>query len=483
MPGGRSRPWRWPSGRRSEPEHGGAGVKTLIKNGTVVTASETLKADVLVEDERVAAIALDLDVESDSRIDATDRYVIPGGVDVHTHFDLPFGGSFCSDDFGSGTRAAAFGGTTTCVDFALQDYGESLRQGLDRWFEKGQKAQTDFGLHMIVREVNDQVLKEMDELVNEGITSFKLFMAYPGVFMLDDASIFKAMQRAADSGALILMHAENGGPIDVLVQQHLAEGKTDPVYHGLTRPSAMEGEAVHRVFKMAELAGAPAYIVHLSSRDALEAVQEARDRGVAAFAETCPQYLYLSADDLGRPGFEGAKFVCSPPLRTKDHQDDLWKGLAQGDLQIVATDHAPFNYKGQKDLGKGNFANIPNGLPSVEDRVTLIFQRVRSGQLSPNRWVELIATNPAKMFGLYPRKGTIAPGFDADIVVFDPNRERVISSDSHHMNVDYSCYEGMTVWGIPEVVMQRGNVLVDKGEWFGKEGQGSFVPRSRFEEP
>jgi dihydropyrimidinase len=479
---GRSRPWRWPSGRRSEPERGGAGVRTLIENGTVVTASETLKADVLVEDQRVAAIALDLDVESDSRIDATDRFVIPGGVDVHTHFDLPFGGSFCSDDFGSGTRAAAFGGTTTCVDFALQDYGESLRQGLDRWFEKGQKAQTDFGLHMIVREVNDQVLKEMDELVNEGITSFKLFMAYPGVFMLDDASIFKAMQRAADSGALILMHAENGGPIDVLVQQHLAEGKTDPVYHGLTRPSAMEGEAVHRVFKMAELAGAPAYIVHLSSRDALEAVQEARDRGVAAFAETCPQYLYLSSDDLARPGFEGAKFVCSPPLRTKDHQDDLWKGLAQGDLQIVATDHAPFNYKGQKDLGKGNFANIPNGLPSVEDRVTLIFQRVRSGQLSPNRWVELIATNPAKMFGLYPRKGTIAPGFDADIVVFDPNRERVISSESHHMNVDYSCYEGMTVWGVPEVVMQRGNVLVDKGQWFGKEGQGSFVPRSRFQE-
>jgi dihydropyrimidinase len=458
-------------------------VRTVIKNGTVVTASETLKADVLVEDERVAAIALDLDVESATLIDAADRYVIPGGVDVHTHFDLPFGGSFCSDDFGSGTRAAAFGGTTTCVDFALQDYGESLRQGLDRWFEKGQKAQADFGLHMIVREVNDGVLKEMDELVNEGITSFKLFMAYPGVFMLDDASIFKAMQRAAESGALIMMHAENGGPIDVLIQQHLAEGKTDPVYHGLTRPAAMEGEAVHRVFKMAELAGAPAYIVHLSSRDALEAVQEARDRGVAAFAETCPQYLYLSLDDLARPGFEGAKFVCSPPLRSKDHQDELWKGLAQGDLQIVATDHAPFNYQGQKDMGKGNFANIPNGLPSVEDRVTLMFQRVRAGQLSPNRWVELIATNPAKMFGLYPRKGTIAPGFDADIVVFDPNRERVISSESHHMNVDYSCYEGMKVWGVPDVVMQRGNVLVQDGEWFGKEGEGRFVSRSRFEEP
>jgi dihydropyrimidinase len=458
-------------------------VKTLITGGTVVTASETLQADVLVEEEKVAAIALNLDVQADRTIDATDRYVIPGGVDVHTHFDLPFGGSFCSDDFGTGTRAAAFGGTTTCVDFALQDYGESLRQGLDRWFEKGQKAQTDFGLHMIVREVNDQVLKEMDQLVGEGITSFKLFMAYPGVFMLDDAAIFKAMQRAADSGALIMMHAENGGPIDVLVQQHLAEGKTDPVYHGLTRPAAMEGEAVHRVFKMAELAGAPAYIVHLSSRDALDAVQEARDRGVAAFAETCPQYLYLSIDDLARPDFEGAKFVCSPPLRSKEHQDELWKGLAQGDLQIVATDHAPFNFKGQKDMGKDSFADIPNGLPSVEDRVTLIFQRVRSGQLSPSRWVELVATNPAKMFGLYPRKGTIAPGFDADIVIFDPNRERVISAEDHHMNVDYSCYEGMTVWGVPETVMQRGNVLVENDQWFGTEGGGTFVPRSRFQEP
>src|SRR3990170_1251335 len=299
---------------------------------------------------------------------------------------------------------------TTKADVAIQGTGEGLRKGLDLWHEKAQKACTDYGFHMIVREVNDQVLKEMDELVGEGVTSFKLFMAYPGVFMLDDASIFRAMLQAADSGALIMMHAENGGPIDVLIRQFLEEGKTDPVNHGLTRPPVMEGEAVHRVFKMAELAGTPAYIVHLSSRDALEAVQEARDRGLAAYAETCPQYLYL----------------------------------ANGDLQVVSTDHAPFNYEGQKDLGKGNFAKIPNGLPSVEDRVTLIFQRVRAGRLSPNRWVELIATNPAKMFGLYPRKGTIAPGFDADIVIFDPNRERVISAKSHHMNVDYSCYEGMT---------------------------------------
>jgi dihydropyrimidinase len=456
---------------------------TLIKNGTVVTATEATKADVLIEDEKVALIGLSLDAHADSVIDATDRYVMPGGVDVHTHFDLPFGGSFCSDDFATGTRAAAFGGTTTCVDFAVQDYGEPLRKGLDRWFEKGQKAQTDYGLHMIVREVNDGTLQEMDDLVNEGITSFKLFMAYPGVFMNDDASIFRAMQRASDSGALIMMHAENGGPIDVLVRQLLDEGKTDPKYHGFSRPAVMEGEAVHRVFKLAELAGAPAYIVHLSSRDALNAVREARDRGLPAYAETCPQYLYLSADDMARPGFEGAKFVCSPPLRPADHQEDLWKGLTAGDLQVVSTDHAPFNYKGQKDLGVGNFAKIPNGLPSVEDRFTLIFQGVKKGEISLTRFVDLVATAPAKMFGLYPRKGTIAPGFDADIVMFDPNRERVISAKDHHMNVDYSCYEGVKVYGLPEVVMQRGSVLVEGGEWHGKEGRGQFIERSRFQAP
>ena len=458
-------------------------MKTLIRNGTVVTAAEATRADVLVDGEKVALIGLELPATAGKVIDASGKYVIPGGVDAHTHFDLPFGGSFCSDDFGTGTRAAAFGGTTTCIDFAVQSYGESLRQGLDTWFQKAEKAQTDFGLHMIVREVDDKILAEMDELIGEGITSFKLFMAYPGVFMLDDASIFRAMQRAANSGALILMHAENGGPINVLVDQLLAEGKTDPVYHGVSRPAVMEGEAVHRAFKLAELAGCPAYIVHLSSRDALHAVQEARDRGVAAFAETCPQYLFLSHDDMARPGFEGAKFVCSPPLRPKDHQEDLWKGLSSGDLQVVSTDHAPFNYQGQKDLGKGNFAKIPNGLPSVEDRVTLIFQGVKAGRMSPSRWVDLIATSPAKMFGLYPRKGTIAPGFDADIVVFDPDAKRTISSKTHHMNVDYSCYEGMEVWGLPEVVMQRGEVLVEGGQWFGKEGRGSFIPRSRFQVP
>ncbi|HEX5903092.1 MAG TPA: dihydropyrimidinase [Actinomycetota bacterium] len=454
-------------------------MRTLIKGGTVVTATETTKADVVIEEEKVAAIGTGIPVQADVEIDATDRYVMPGGVDVHTHMDLPFGGSFCSDDFETGTIAAAFGGTTTIVDFAVQDYGEGLRQGLDRWFEKAKRATTDYGFHMIVREVNDQVLKEMDELVGEGVTSFKLFMAYPGVFMLDDASIFRAMRQAADSGALIMMHAENGGPIDVLVRQFLDEGKTDPVNHGLTRPSVMEGEAVHRAFKLAELAGAPAYIVHLSSRDALNAVREARDRGQAAYAETCPQYLYLSLDDLGRPGFEGAKFVCSPPLRTADHQEDLWKGLQGNDLQIVSTDHAPFNYVGQKDMGKDDFSKIPNGLPSVEDRFTLLFEGVGNGHIGLNRFVEVVATAPAKMFGLYPRKGTIAPGSDADIVVFDPNAEREISASTHHMNVDYSPYEGRKVRGLPEVVLQRGNVLVRDGQFHGRSGDGRFQPRSR----
>ena len=455
-------------------------MRTLIENGTLVTATETVKADVVIEDEKVAAIGRGMRVEADRTIDATDRYVMPGGVDVHTHMDLPFGGSFCSDDFETGSRAAAFGGTTTIVDFALQGTGEGLRPGLELWFEKAKTSSIDYGFHMIVKEVNDQVLKEMDELVGEGVTSFKLFMAYPGVFMLDDASIFRTMERAADSGALIMMHAENGGPIDVLVHRYVDEGKLEPKWHGMSRPAVMEGEAVSRVFKLAELAGTPAYIVHLSSRDGLDAVREARDRGLPAFAETCPQYLYLSSDDMARPGFEGAKYVCSPPLRPADHQEALWAGLRSDDLCIVATDHAPFNYKGQKDLGKDDFSKIPNGLPSVEDRFTLLYEGVERGHIGLNRFVELVATRPAKMFGMYPRKGTIAPGSDADIVVFDPKHERVISAETHHMNVDYSCYEGMTVHGLPEIVMQRGQVLVEGGEYHGEPGQGRFLPRSRF---
>ena len=457
-------------------------MRTMIRNGTVVTASDTSKADVLVDGETVAAIGNGLEARVDQEIDAEGRYVMPGAVDVHTHMELPFGGTFASDDFATGTAAAAWGGTTTIVDFAVQAYGQTLRQGLDDWHRKAEgKAHIDYGFHMIVREVNDAILEEMDALVAEGVPSFKLFMAYPGVFMLDDAAIFRAMGRTGENGGLIMMHAENGGAIDVLVKRYLAEGKGDPINHGLTRPASMEGEATGRAIALARLAEVAVYIVHLSSREALDAVRQARDDGAPAYAETCPQYLYLSLDDLGRPGFEGAKFVCSPPLRLKPHQDELWKGLMQDDLQLVATDHCPFHFKGQKDLGRGDFSKIPNGLPGVEDRFTLIFHGgVNSGRITPNRFVELVASAPARMFGLFPRKGTIAPGSDADIVVFNPNVERTLSAKTHHMNVDYSCYEGMTVKGLPEVVMQRGNVLVRDGKFLGRRGAGHFLRRSPF---
>jgi dihydropyrimidinase len=456
-------------------------VRTLIQGGTVVTAADTTRADVLVDGEKVVAVGTGLDAGAEWTVDATGRYVMPGAIDVHTHMEMPFGGTFSADDFATGTAAAAWGGTTTIVDFAIHEFGESLQAGLDRWHEKAApKAHVDYGFHMIVREVNDQTLADMDALVDRGVPSFKLFMAYPGVFMVDDAALFRAMSRTSENGGLIMLHAENGGPIDVLIQRYLAEGRTDPVNHGLTRPASMEGEAVHRAVALADLAGVAVYIVHLSSADALDAVREARDRGLTTLAETCPQYLYLSLDDLGREGFEGAKYVCSPPLRPVPHQAELWKGLRQDDLQVVSTDHCPFDYKEQKELGRGNFAKIPNGLPGVEDRFTLIYDGgVRPGHISLNRFVELVATAPAKLFGLWPRKGTIAPGSDADIVVFDPETERTLSAATHHMNVDYSCYEGRRVHGRPEVVMQRGEVLVDHGTFLGRPGQGRFLERAR----
>ena len=457
-------------------------MKTLIKGGTVVTAGDTVQGDVLIDGETVATIGRELDVAVDRVIDASDRYVMPGGIDAHTHMDMPFGGTFSADDFESGTAAAAWGGTTTIVDFAIQDFGESLQAGFERWMAKAAgKAQVDYGFHVIVRQVNDQTLADMDALIGQGVTSFKLFMAYPGVFMLDDASIFRAMQRTSDNGGLIMMHAENGGAIDVLVRRYLQEGRTDPINHALTRPATMEGEATHRAIALARLAGVAVYIVHLSSRDALSAVVEARDRGAAAFAETCPQYLFLSQDDLARPDFEGAKYVCSPPLRPRDHQQDLWNGLVRDDLQIVSTDHCPFDYKDQKVLGRGDFSRIPNGLPGVEDRYSVLFDGgVNAGRIGLNRFVELVATAPARMFGLYPQKGTIAPGSDADIVVFDPTVERTLSASTHHMRVDYNCFEGMRVRGKPEVVMQRGEVVVEGDRFYGRPGQGKFLKRGPF---
>src|SRR5205809_5557943 len=397
-------------------------MKTLIKNGTVVTASDTAKTDVLIDGEKIAAIGNGLEVKADQTIDAEGRYVMPGAVDVHTHMELPFGGTFASDDFATGTAAAAWGGTTTIVDFAVQTFGQTLRQGLDQWHQKADgKAHVDYGFHMIVREVNDSILKEMDALVKEGVPSFKLFMAYPGVFMLDDASIFRALSRTAENGGLIMMHAENGGAIDVLVKRYLAEGKGDPINHGLTRPASMEGEATGRAIALARLAEVAVYIVHLSSKEALDAVREARDDGAPTFAETCPQYLYLSLDDLGRPGFEGAKYVCSPPLRPPSHHDELWKGLLQDDLQLVATDHCPFHFKGQKEMGRGDFSKIPNGLPGVEDRFTLIYHGgVNSGRILVNRLVVLVASALAMMFGLFSKNAMIVLGMVTVVVIFLP---------------------------------------------------------------
>jgi dihydropyrimidinase len=457
-------------------------MRTLITNGTIVTATGSTVADVLIEDETIAAIGdglTDRGMTADETIDASGKYVIPGGIDVHTHMELPFGGTFAKDTFKTGTRAAAFGGTTTIVDFAVQSRGKSLREGLDAWHAKAEgNAVADYGFHMIMSDVNDDTLAEMDGLVAEGVPDFKLFTAYPGVFYSDDGAIFRAMQRTANNGGLIMMHAENGMAIDVVAADEVAAGHTDPYYHGVARHPIFEGEATNRVIRLAEAAGVPVYIVHLSAREALDEVRAARDRGTNAFAETCPQYLFLSLDDM-KNGFEGAKFVCSPPLRTADHQDELWTGLVKDDLQLVSTDHCPFDFGGQKDLGKGDFRKVPNGLPGVEDRVDLLHDGgVVGGRITKERWVEIISTAPARLFGMYPRKGAVAVGADADLVVYDPEATRTISAKTHHMDVDYSCYEGRQVRGRSDIVLSRGSVIVRNGEFTGRTGHGRFVKRA-----
>ena len=457
-------------------------MRTLITNGTIVTADGSSVADILIDGETIAQIGSDPGgptVIVDETIDATGKYVIPGGIDVHTHMELPFGGTAAKDTFETGTRAAAFGGTTTIVDFAVQGRGQSLREGLDGWHARAEgHAVADYGFHMIMSDVNDATLAEMDVLVGEGVPDFKLFTAYPGVFYSDDGAIFRAMQQTAQNGGLIMMHAENGMAIDVVAAQTVAAGTTDPIGHGLARKAVFEGEATNRVIRLAEAAGAPVYIVHLSAREALTEVRAARDRGSLVFAETCPQYLFLSLDDLGH-GFEGAKFVCSPPLRTRDHWEDLWSGLIKDDLQLVATDHCPFDFHGQKELGRGDFRKVPNGLPGVEDRLDLLHDGgVVGGRISRERWVEIVSTAPAKLFGLYPRKGAVAVGSDADLVVYDPNRRRTITAADHHMNVDYSCYEGRTVQGASDIVLSRGAVIVRDGQFTGRAGHGKFVKRA-----
>jgi len=453
---------------------------TVIRNGTIVTATDTYVSDVAIREGQIDAIGKNLPVENTGNvIDATGRYVIPGGIDVHTHLDMPFGGTTSADDFESGTIAAAFGGTTTLIDFAIQYKGQTLHHAFDTWMKKASgKAVADYAFHCIITDLAGAQLNEMKTLVREGVPTFKLFMAYPGVFMLDDASIFRAMTAAADSGGMICMHAENGGAIDVLVQRALAEGKRAPKYHALTRPTTAEAEATSRAIALAEMAGAPVYIVHLSCNEALEKVREARDRGLRAFAETCPQYLYLSLENMDTPGFEGAKYVFTPPLREKWHQEKLWQGLAQDDLQVVSTDHCPFCYKEQKELGKDDFTKIPNGGPGIEHRLSLVYSGgVHGNKFSPNRFVQLVSTAPAKLFGLYPRKGAIAVGSDADVVVFDPNEEQTISAKTHHMRVDYSMFEGIRVKGIPKIVLSRGRTIIKNGQFVGKPGAGEFLKR------
>jgi dihydropyrimidinase len=465
-------------------------MRTLIKNGTVVTATEQMLADVLIDGETVVGLAAagthSWEEGADKVIDATGKYVMPGGIDVHTHMELPFGGTYASDTFETGTRAAAWGGTTSIIDFAVQAKGDSAMEGYEAWMAKAEgNCAIDYGFHMITGDINEQTLKEMDMLMDEGVTSFKMFMAYPGVFYSNDGEILRAMQKASENGAMICMHAENGIAIDVYVEQALARGETDPIYHGIVRKSILEGEATHRAIKLAELTGAPLYIVHMSAREALEEVTIARDAGMNVFAETCPQYLFLGLDDLGN-GFEGAKYVASPPLRDWEwgHQEELWKGLATNDLQIVSTDHCPFCFNDhptegpQKQLGQGDFSKIPNGMPGVENRMQLIYHgAIAEQRLGLNRFVEVCSTTPAKMFGMYPKKGTIAIGSDADIIVFDPNGSHVISAETHHMFVDYSAYEGMEVEGKIETVMSRGRVLIENDTYVESKGHGQYLRR------
>jgi dihydropyrimidinase len=470
---------------------------TLISGGTVVSATGRNAADVLVDGERIVAVlepgsralGVELEASVDRVIDASGKYVIPGGIDAHTHMQLPFGGTEASDTFETGTRAAAHGGTTTIIDFAVQRYGERVQDGLAAWHEKAAgNCAIDYGFHQIVGGVDADSLAALRTLPDEGITSFKLFMAYPGVFYSDDAQVLRAMQVSRDTGMLTMMHAENGPAIDVLAEQLAEQGKTDPYFHGVARAWEMEEEATHRAIMLAKLTGAPLYVVHVSAKQAVEQLAWARDQGWRVFGETCPQYLYLSLEEqLGAKSdewgaFEGAKWVCSTPLRSRaeGHQGAMWQALRTNDLQMVSTDHCPFCMKDQKELGLGDFRKIPNGIGGVEHRMDLMYQGVVTGEITLERWVELTSTTPARMFGLYGQKGVIQPGADADLVVYDPNGHTSIGigeGRTHHMNMDHSAWEGYEIDGHVDVVLSRGKVVVDGGQYLGAKGDGRFVKR------
>lgn len=453
-----------------------------IVNGTIVTATDTYRADVGIKSGKVIQIAKKIKEPAKDVLDAKGLYVLPGAIDIHTHLDMPFMGSFSSDDFETGTMAAAFGGTTSLVDFAIQGKGMSLKGTLNTWMKKAEKkAVIDYGFHLAITDLTDKVMAEIPEMVALGVPSFKCFLAYKGALMIDDGALYRILQKAKKAGALVMIHAENGDVLDILINDLLAQGKTEPKYHALSRPPEAEAEATGRGIAIAQMAGAPIYIVHLTCKEALAKVKEARDTGFPALAETCPQYLLKSYQNYLEPGFQGAKYVMSPPLRDKSNWDALWKALAYGDLQVVSTDHCPFNFKGQKDKGKKNFALIPNGAPGIEHRVMLLFHEgVNKKRIGLNRFVELVSTAPAKLFGLFPQKGTVAVGTDADLVLFDPKAPFKISAKTHHQNVDYTPYEGFKGKGVPKTVFSNGQIIVKDGKFMGKPGIGRFLKRRPF---
>ncbi|MGF1514513.1 MAG: dihydropyrimidinase [Elainellaceae cyanobacterium] len=464
-------------------------TKTVIKGGRIVTAVDDYEADILVENGKIEAIARTLDVEDAQCHDAAGLLVIPGGIDVHVHMETPMGnGVETCDTFESGTRSAAFGGTTTIIDFAQQFKGDSPKDALDRRLAAAEpQCCVDYGFHIILTDVTPDALAELPDVINgDGVSSFKLYMAYPGVLMVDDAAIYRTMRKVSDHGGMVNLHAENGVVIQAMIEEALEAGHTSPKYHQLTRPQIMEGEATHRVIRIAELAEVPVYIVHLSAKEALDAVVEARDRGIPAFAETCPHYLFLDQSEYDRPGFESAKYVMTPPLRNHECQHALWRGLRFDDLQIVSTDHCPFCFNENpygilksKQYGHDNFNKIPNGAPGVEFRLPLLYDGgVHGGRLTLNRFVQLTSTAPAKMFGLFPQKGAIAVGSDADLVLFDPSARHTLSASTHHSNVDYSLFEGREVQGKVQKVFLRGECIVDGNEWLGRAGMGRYLRRS-----
>ncbi len=459
-------------------------MSVLIRGGRIVTAADDYVGDIFVEDGKVSLIGGSLDVEADKVIDAAGKYVIPGAIDPHTHMEMPFGGTVSCDDFTSGTTSAAFGGTTTIVDFCLQQPGQSLPDALATWHEKIERAKplVDVGFHLAVTDLSDGgTLDDLAKAPEEGVTSYKLFMAYKGAIMVDDETLFKTMRVASETGALVMVHAENGDAIDVLVKEALSEGKTEPKWHAATRPPITEGEATNRAIQLARVAGAPLYVVHVSCDEAIEPIARARTNDWHAWGETCTQYLFIDETALDQPNFEGAKYVYTPPPRPKKNQELLWHALATDVLSVVSTDHCPFNWEGQKTLGKDDFSKIPNGGPGIENRLHMLHHfGVREGRISMRRFVELVSTNPARFFGLYPRKGTIAVGSDADIVVFDPEKRHKISAEGHHSNIDYNLYEGTEVVGAPEVVLVRGQVVVENDELVGEPGAGQFVKQARF---